>query len=180
MSDKKPIQTVASHIAWECPYYRVRQDAIRLENGNDGVYNVVELPDSVFIVPMLPDKQLVLIRNYRHTLGQWVWEVPAGSIKPEQSPTQAALAELREEVGGSSESLQFITRASTMNGIGTNYAHFFLAHDVQLTHPHHEDTEFMTRHIFPIDTVFDMIHHGKMNDVSSMTALFLAQPFLKR
>ncbi|MDQ7033274.1 MAG: hypothetical protein Q9P01_00100 [Anaerolineae bacterium] len=80
MSDSRPIQTVSSKIDWESPYYRIRRDDIRLQDGTAGVYNVLEIHDSVFVVPVLDDGRIVLIRNYRHTLSEWVWEVPAGGV----------------------------------------------------------------------------------------------------
>lgn len=179
MSEKEhPIETVSSRIDWECPYYRVRKDDIRLPDGNAGIYHVVDAPDSVFVVPVTENGEIVLIRNYRYTLKQWVWEVPAGSIKMGQSVEEAAREELREEIGGTTDDLQFLMRASTMNGIGHNYAHFFLAKNVILGNPSHEAAEVMTIHPMAIDAVFALIARGEMNDVSSMTALFLAQGFL--
>ena len=163
--EKAPIQTITSRIDWECPYYRVRRDAIRLPDGGEGIYSVVEAPDSVFVVPVTVDKRIVLIRNYRYTLQQWVWEVPAGSIKAGQSPGEAVRAELREEIGGATEHLQFLMKASTMNGIGHNYAHFYLARDVQLRNPEHEVAEVMTIHPMEIDDVYKLIERGEMNDV---------------
>lgn len=177
--EKAPIETLSSRIDWECPYYRVRRDAIRLPDGSDGVYNVVEAADSVFIVPLTSDNRIVLIRNYRYTLRQWVWEVPAGSIKAGQSPEEAAHDELREEIGGTSDKLQFLMKASTMNGIGKNYAHFYLARDVQLSQPQHEVAEVITIHPMEIEVVYSIVQSGKMNDVSSMTALFLARGLLE-
>ncbi len=176
--EKAPIQTISSRIDWECPYYRVRRDAIRLPDGSAGIYNIVEAPDSVFVVPVTADNRIVLIRNYRYTLGQWVWEVPAGSIKAGQSPEEAAREELGEEIGGTSDNLQFLMKASTMNGIGHNYAHFYLARDVQLSQPEHEAAEVITIHPMAIDAVYLLVERGEMNDVSSMTALFLARGFL--
>lgn len=173
------IKTISSRIDWECPYYHVRRDAIQMPDGSEGVYNVLEAPDSVFIVPLTVDNQIVLIRNYRYTLGQWVWEIPAGGIKAGQSPEEAARDELREEIGGRTNNLQFLMKASTMNGIGTNYAHFYLAHDVKLSQPEHEKTEIMTIHPMDIEVAYSIVQTGKMNDVSSMTALFLAREFLE-
>ena len=143
IKNDNPIKTLSSRIDWQSPYYRIRRDEIRLPDGSDGVYNVVELAPSVFIVPVTADNQIVLIRNYRHTLQQWVWEVPAGGIKAGQSPDDSAREELQEEIGGTSDKLHFLMKASTMNGIGTNYAHFYLAHDVELSQPEHEKTEIM-------------------------------------
>lgn len=181
MSDKEhPITTLSSRIDWQSPYYRIRRDDIRLPDGSDGVYHVIESSPSVFVVPVTHDKQIVLIRNYRYTLQQWVWEVPAGGIKAEQSPDEAAHEELHEEIGGITDKLHFLMKASTMNGIGNNYAHFFIALDVTLHEPKHEPAEIMTRHSMSLEDVMRLIDAGEMNDVSSMTALFLAREFLAK
>jgi len=173
-----PIETISTRVDWECPYYQVRKDAIRLPDGNAGTYHVVEAPDSVFIVPVTTNGEIVLIRNYRYTLKQWTWEVPAGSIKDGQSADDAAREELREEIGGTSDDLRFLMRASTMNGIGNNYANFFLAKNVILGQPEHESAEVMTIHPMAVEDVYALIARGEMNDVSSMMALFLAREFL--
>jgi ADP-ribose pyrophosphatase len=178
MADSKPITVTASRIDWESPYYRIRRDEIRLADGTEGVYNVVEIHDSVFIVPVLDDGRIVLIRTYRHTLGEWVWEVPAGGIETHQTPDEAASAELLEEVGGTAKNLSFLLKASTMNGIGHHIAHFYLATGVTLGATQHEALEFMDVQPMLADDVFRMVHSGAINDASSMTALLLAQPFL--
>lgn len=181
MSEQKhPITTLSSQIDWQSPYYHIRRDDIRLPDGSKGVYHVLEKSPSVFVVPVTADKEIVLIRNYRYTLQQWVWEVPAGGIKVGQSPEIAAHEELREEVGGITDNLHFLMKASTMNGIGNNYAYFFVALDVTLHEPKHEPAEIMSRHTMPLDDVMRLIYKGEMNDVSSMTALFLAHEFLAK
>lgn len=65
---KKPFQTLSSRTAWSCPWYRVRQDEIRLPDGQTAVYNVVEKPEAVWIIPVTADGEIVLIRTYRYTV----------------------------------------------------------------------------------------------------------------
>jgi 8-oxo-dGTP pyrophosphatase MutT (NUDIX family) len=172
---KIPIQSLTSRIAWESPWYRIRQDDILLPDGTKGVYNVVEMNASAFVVPVLEDGRIVLIRNYRHTLKQWVWEIPAGSIREDQNPEEAAQAELLEEAGGIAKELIFMQKASTMNGIGEQYAYFFLAKGVQLQSQAQEKTEFINVYLMPADEVYRLVFAGEMNDAVSMTALLLAK-----
>ncbi|MDQ7025338.1 MAG: NUDIX hydrolase [Anaerolineae bacterium] len=179
MSDSRPIQTVSSKIDWESPYYRIRRDDIRLQDGTAGVYNVLEIHDSVFVVPVLDDGRIVLIRNYRHTLSEWVWEVPAGGIEDGQTPDEAARAELLEEAGGTAKELRFLLKASTMNGIGQHIAHLYLATGVTLGETQHETLEFINIHPMTTDEVFRLVQRGEMNDCISITALLLAQPHLQ-
>ena len=178
MSESRPIRTLSSRIDWQCPYFRIRRDEIRLPDASDSVYYVLEIHASVFIVPVLDDGRIVLIRNYRHTLGEWVWEVPAGGVEDGQSPEEAARLELLQEIGGTAQAIQFMLKASTMNGIGQHIAHLYLATGVTLGTPQHEALEFMEVHPMPADEVSSLIQRGEMNDCISITALLLAQAHL--
>jgi hypothetical protein len=65
---ESPIVATSSKIAWSSPWYHVRQDKIRLPDGNLGVYNIVEHPGAAWIVPVTTRGEIVLIRHYRYTV----------------------------------------------------------------------------------------------------------------
>lgn len=175
---KEPYETLDSHIIWQSQWYCVRQDRIRLPDGSEGQYNIVERLGGVWIVPVLPDGRLVLIRNYRYTIHDWLWEVPAGGLQPGISPLDMARRELAEEIGGVADSIEPITAFYTMPGIGNEKAHIFLAKGVKLGQPNHEPTEVMERHVFSIETVRAMITSGEMADGPSALAVLLCLPYL--
>lgn len=175
---KHPFQTLNSHIDWSCRWYQIRKDAILLPNGEQGEYNVIELNDSVWIVPITTKGEIVLIHNYRYPLKQWCWEVPAGHIEQEQTPEETARLELLEEAGGQAESFQIMVKLSTLNGIGNHYGYFYLARGVELGNTQHEQTEAMQVKTFPVATVMEMARSGQINDVPSVMALLLAQNYL--
>lgn len=174
----KPIKTLSSNIVWECPWYRVRHDNVILPDGEKNSFFVMEKPSSVFIVPVLATGEIVLIENYRHTLGQWCLEVPAGAIEPGQTPEEAAHEELRQEIGGTAADLKHLLHASTMNGTGSHYTHYFLATGVILSDPDHEAMEFIDLKITPQQEALQLARTGKMNDSISVLALLLAEPHL--
>lgn len=173
-----PIEQLSSQIVWSCPWYHIRQDDVRFPDGSEGIYNVVEAKDAVWIVPLTTDGKMALIRNYRYPLGEWCWELPAGSIETGQTALEAAHIELQEEVGGQSANWQFLLRASGMNGIGNYYAHIFLARDVRLTPPRHEPSEVIEVHTVPVGDALHLARSGQMNDAISTLALLLAEPYL--
>ena len=177
-NDNPPITTLDSRIAWECPWYRIRQDRIRLPDGSEGVYNVVTKCEAVWIVPVTAAGEIVLIHNYRHTLSAWCWELPAGGIKDGQTPLEAAREELLEEVGGLATDWRSLIRVSTMNGLGDEYGYVFLATGVTLGEPHHEPTEVMTVHTVSLAKALNMARAGEINDSMGVMALLLAEPML--
>lgn len=169
----RPFQTIASRIAWECPWYRVRQDDILTPDGRPGVYNVIEKADAVWIVPVTAAGEVLMVYQYRYTVDEWCWEVPAGSVKPGQTREEAAREELREEVGGEGGELTYISRAFLANGICNEVGHFFLATGVAVGPTHHEAAEVMHVHRLPIATALRMARAGEISDGPTALALLL-------
>lgn len=177
---KKPYKTISSQIVWSCPWYRVRQDEIITPDGSSGVYNVVEHPGAVWIIPVTPSGEIILIHTYRYTVDEWCYEIPAGGIKPNQSLTEAAQAELLEEVGGTTDNLEYFGHFFTMNGIGNEVAHVFIATNVVMGQPNHEATEVMTICPKPIDEALRMAQANEITDGPSALALLLCADKLRQ
>jgi len=171
-----PITPLHSRRAWECRWYGVRQDRIRLPDGSEGEYNVVELPDAVWVVPVTAEGEIVLLHHYRYPLGAWGWELPSGSIAPGTTPLETAGRELLEEAGGTATDWRFLMKASTMKGIGTEYAYLYLATGVTLGATHHEPAEVLTVHTLPVEQVLTMARAGAIQDAISVLVLLLAFP----
>ena len=56
-------------------------------------------PGSVVLLPIPEPGKIILIRQYRYTIDRWIWELPAGSLKPNEDPDKAAPRECEEEIG---------------------------------------------------------------------------------
>ena len=173
------VEVNGSRIAFDCPWYRVRQDQVTWPDGSAGVYNVVEASPCVFIVPVTPDGEIVLIHQYRHTTGRWVWEIPAGAINDGQSMLDAAKMELREEVGGVSDSFNYLGEFETANGRSNEVAHLFLARDVVLGENELESAEILTVHPTALTDVQLMIRNNQIKDAPSLLAISLSLPLLR-
>ena len=79
--------------------FDVYRERVRLPHGTTATVDVVRHPASVVIVPVPEPGHVVLIRQYRHAVKQWLWETPAGSVDPGESPEAAAKRECHEEIG---------------------------------------------------------------------------------
>ncbi|MBP8002324.1 MAG: NUDIX hydrolase [Chloroflexi bacterium] len=174
-----PFHTLTSQIAWSCPWYSVRQDQIILPNGQPGVYNVIVKDPAVWIIPVTTTGHIALIYTYRHTIDDWCWEIPAGSVKPEQTVQEAAIAELREEVGGTTDQWSYVTRFYPANGICNEIGHIFLATGVTLSQPAHEPAEVIQIHTKPITEVLQMAQAGYITDGPSALALLITADKLR-
>ncbi len=125
------------------PWLTARRDSLRYAGGKvNPEYYVLEYPDWVNVIAITNEGDFVMVRQYRHGLGQTATELCAGVIEPGEEPLHAAQRELEEETGytGGSWSLQCVISAnpSTTN----NLTYCFLATGVcKTTSQHLDDTE---------------------------------------
>jgi 8-oxo-dGTP pyrophosphatase MutT (NUDIX family) len=121
-----------------------------------------------------------MLRHYRYTIDDWCWEVPAGGLKAGLSAEETALAELREEVGGRAEWLEYFGRFYTANGICNEVAQIYIAGGVTLGQTDHEAAEVIEVHPLPLDQVLSMAHANQISDAPTALALLLAEPRLRQ
>jgi ADP-ribose pyrophosphatase len=170
--------TVETTYLFTNKWLSLRQDRIlRDEPKATKTYTYTEIPDSVFIVPILPNGNIVLIRSYRHTLDALCWEVPAGTLadRSDMSPEKVAIEELREEIGGTCSTLRLLGRFFLGNGHAHHRAHFFVAVDVDLGLPteHDSDESIVEIKAFSSDEILQLIGTGQIDDGDSVLALLM-------
>lgn len=79
--------------------FEVLVDRVRLRHGREVDLEVVRHPSSVVLIPMPDPDHVVLVRQYRYAIAQWIWELPAGSVDPGETLDAAARRECHEEIG---------------------------------------------------------------------------------
>lgn len=84
-------------IAFEGRVFSVEVETVRLPNGRDHRVETVRHRPSVVLLPMPDDQNIVLIRQYRHSVRRHLWELPAGSLNPDEPAEAAAARECEEE-----------------------------------------------------------------------------------
>jgi ADP-ribose pyrophosphatase len=79
--------------------FDVTINRVTLPHGRTVEMEVVQHPGSVVLLPMPAPDRIILIRQYRYVVDQWLWELPAGTLEPEERPEEAAVRECQEEIG---------------------------------------------------------------------------------
>ncbi|HSH02346.1 MAG TPA: NUDIX hydrolase [Anaerolineae bacterium] len=171
-------ETLSSEVVWSCPWYRVRRDEIMTPSGVAGEYNVVEKGAAVWVVPVTAAGELVLIRNYRYTVDDVCWEVPAGNVPAGKSLAEAAVMELKEEVGGTAAAWHYVGQFYTANGICNEVSHIFVALGVELGVAVREATEVMAVHRRPWAEGVRMALANEISDGPSALAILLARGYV--
>jgi len=86
-------------IVYKGRVFSVEVDTIALPNGRQMELAIVRHRPSVVLIPVTPDGQIVMIRQYRHALKRDIWELPAGNVDEGESAEAAAARECEEEIG---------------------------------------------------------------------------------
>jgi ADP-ribose pyrophosphatase len=171
-------ETLDRRYLWQSQWYNLRQDRLRTPAGAEFTYTVVEHPGAVWVVPVTTSGQIALIRNYRYTVDDWCYEVPAGGLGPDGNPEEVARQELLEEAGGTATELRPIGQFYTSNGISDEVAYVYLATGVELGETHREPTERMELRLVPVHEALRMAREGEISDGPSALALLWCEPLL--
>lgn len=86
-------------VVFDGPIFRVERERVRLPTGRTATLDVVRHRGSVVLIPQPSRREVILVRQYRHAIKRWIWELPAGSLDPGEAPRPAARRECEEEIG---------------------------------------------------------------------------------
>lgn len=140
-------------------------------DGREIVREVVEHPGAAVILPVLDDGRILLIRNVRRTVGKVLWELPAGTLDPGETPEACAAREIEEETGYRAGTIVPLTSFYASPGILDERMHGYLATDLTpSTQNLDEDEEIQ---VFPIPQwqVRDMIKDHHIEDGKTIALL---------
>ena len=132
-SDPPHEVTLGSRRAFDGKRVRVRVDAVRLPSGRESVREVVEHPGAVAVVPLTPDGQVLLLRQFHHAIGRALLGVPAGTLEPGEPPAETARRELIEETGHEAGRLTELVAFYTSPGYSDERLIVFRADDCRPT-----------------------------------------------
>jgi len=133
--------------------------------------DVVRHPGAVAIVPILPDGRLVLVRNFRVAVSQWVLELCAGKLEAGEDPTAAARRELEEETGHSAETIESMGTFYTSPGFTDERMHLFEARGLSVVPQRLERGERIEVVILSVDETLQRVDSGEIEDGKTLAGL---------
>lgn len=146
---------------------------LRLPNGRQVRFNIIEHPGAVAIVPLLDNGEVILLRQYRPSIGRTIYEIPAGTLENGERPLQAARREIREETGYRARRWTRLGTFYTAPGFCTELLHVYLAQDL-VPAPAAGDPDEVLRPVrVPLHRAIQMVRTGRIRDAKSIAGLFL-------
>lgn len=169
-----------SRVAYEGVLSRVRVDAVVMPDGTATQREVVEHADAVAVVAVDDREQVVLVRQYRHPVGAYLLELPAGKRDDgDESPAQTARRELIEEVGLAADELVELVTFHNSSGWADESTTVYLATGLQPAAapegftPVHEEADMEVLRL-PLTEVATMAGDGELPDAKTLIGVLLA------
>jgi len=147
--------------------------------GSRRIFRVVT-PGAVVVLPVIGDREVVLIKQYRPAVGDWLLEAPAGTIEPGERPEETAARELVEETGYQPGRLEKVAEGYVSPGYTTEYMYFYIAWNPRPGEPSPEEGEVIETVKLPVDEAFSMLDRGELRDVKTMLILAILREKLAR
>ena len=150
---------------------RLTVDRIKTNTGLEVIREVVHHPGGVGILPLLSNGQVLLVKQFRYPIQQFLLEIPAGKIDPGESPEYTAARELQEEVGFQAGSLEKLAELYTTPGFCNEKLYLYLAKDLYRCQAESldEEEEISVCH-YSFDEVFNLIRSGEIVDAKTLIA----------
>lgn len=172
----KPWEVLRSSTVFTSPWLKVRQDLCRTNRGNLVDYYVLERFSYVAVVAVTPEAEVLVVRQYKHGVGQIVRELPAGYIENGEDPLACAHRELLEETGYKADKMEPLGIRFASPSASSHRGHFFLATGLHETGQQHLDAaENIAVEKMDLRKAVEAAASGKVfQDLTSTAALFMA------
>ncbi len=146
-------------------------DTVKLPNGVTIDLETIRHPGAAAVVPIKDDGTVVLIRQFRHAAGGFIYEIPAGKLSPGEDPLHCAARELEEEVGYRAASFELLSSIFTAPGFADEVIHVYKATGLIKGRQQLDHDEVLEIVEMPLTAAMERIVDGTIRDGKTIVGL---------
>jgi ADP-ribose pyrophosphatase len=165
----------ASHLIHQGRVINVSSERLRYSGGREFEIDFVRHPGAAAIVAADSDRRVCLVRQYRHGVADFMWEIPAGKLDPGEAPEICAVRELAEETGVRARDWSSLGSYVPAPGFFSEVIHLYLARDLEMGPSAPDADEELELQWLPIEEALQKLLKGEWNDGKTALALWRAQ-----
>lgn len=163
--------TVKSEKIFEGRIINLRVDTVELENQKYAKREIVEHKSASAIVAINDKNEMLLVRQYRKAIEDFIYEVPAGIMNIAEEPDECALRELKEETGYEAEKINLIYEFYTSPGFTNEKIYLFKAENLTFTSTKFDEDEFIETIAASKEEAKKMVETGRITDCKTLVAM---------
>lgn len=150
----------------------LHKERVDFPQGGHTYFDIVKHPGGAVIAAINDRNELCLVKQWRHALGRFIWELPAGCIEEGEPPLETAKRELEEEAGVRASNWQDLGLISSSPGFSNEVLYLFVAKGISKGEVKLDDAEQLEAHWLPMDTVRSMTVNGEIIDAKTLALLY--------
>jgi ADP-ribose pyrophosphatase len=170
----QPWSLLNSAVIFACRIFTLKKKSYRSpRTGKAHEFYVLDSPDWVNVIPLTPENEVILVRQYRLGTNQFSLEIPGGMLDPGESAAGAAVRELLEETGYSGEEAERIGTVHPNPAINTNRCHTYVVRNARRrTEPRQDSTEDIEVQSVPLAQIPPLIREGRITHALVIAAFY--------
>src|SRR5688572_13705313 len=149
-------------------------DDVTLPNGHRTGLEIVHHPGGAAVVAIDKDRKVCLLRQHRHAVGGYLWELPAGKLEPGEPPLDTARRGLVEEAGSEGTHWESLGTCTPSPGVMREIVHLFLATGLSPATSAPESAEVFEVHWVPVEEAHRWVVDGTINDAKTAVGIIRA------
>lgn len=174
----KTARLISSKLAYKGKVFSVYTDKVEEPGGSINERDVIRHNGSVVILAIdeaknPSDPDVILERQYRHAAGQFLLELPAGRIEPEETPLAAAKREMIEETGFRAQRWTLLTKYFASPGFLGEWMQIYLAREIREGAAQPEADEQIEIVRMPLSEAMALVAANKIHDGKTLIGLSL-------
>jgi len=173
MNDGATWKLLDRKLAYDSKFLKVYEDKVELPNGSViDDYTVVEKPSIVMVVATNSDNRVVILNEYKYAAGEYLFALPAGHKKKDETTVEAAKRELAEETGYTSEEVEEVGVLREYPTKDLHSVYVIRAKNIkQSATQAHEETESITHNLVTVAELKTQIRNHEWKASSALAAL---------
>ncbi len=152
----------------------VSTERLRYANGREHDIDFIRHPGAAAVVALDAANRVCVVRQYRHALRDFLWEIPAGKLDRGEAPEGCAVRELAEETGISARRWSSLGLYVPAPGIFSEIIHLYLARELEVGAATPDADEELELQWLPLGEALDLVRRGIWNDGKTALALLRA------
>lgn len=171
---------VSKKTIWRGRAVDFRVDTVKLPNGKKATREFLDHPGAVGIVPFLNKDTVVMVRQYRHPVGEVTLELPAGKLDKGENPLACVKRELAEETGYTAKKISRLVDYWPTPAFANEVLHLYVATGLKPGKMNTDDDEFLQCVTVPLKTAMRMVLDGRIKDSKTIIGLLACAVGRKR
>jgi ADP-ribose pyrophosphatase len=150
---------------------KLNLDTVVLPNGRTTKLEILRHPGASAVVPLKEDGRVLLIRQFRHATGGFIYEIPAGKLDPQEDPKDCAARELEEEIGFRAGHLELLASIWTAPGFTDEVIHIYKGTNLEVGKQNLDQDEVLEIVEWTLEDAISKIQDGTIRDAKTIIGL---------